>query len=164
MNYTCRLRHVYRSIYPYIDPIGIAMKIYHERIHVILMMKMEQTSRQFVCLLKGRFKQPLFFMRTFEYTCIILWKHNPTPENPSNFQQKRGISHKHRILSQKTNHGKPGVHRNTPAPVYRKIAGEAPTRGGRGARVQGPATSQSRGMQLHKEWYIYVYMNGWFWR
>ena len=85
-------------------------------------------------------------------TCFILWRHDPTPENPSNFQQKRGISHKHVILSpKKTPHGFHRVYIATPygAFFYRDFSQEKRRQEEEEvARVQG---RQSQGMQLHKE-------------
>ena len=48
-------------------------------------------------------------------TCFILWKHDPTPENPSNFQQKRGYISQtcHFVTKKNTPRVSPGVHRNT---------------------------------------------------
>ena len=124
------------------------------------MMKMEQISSQFVCLLKGRFKQPLFLMPTFEYIYIytyICWLHALYCESMTQHRKTLqisnknvGISHKHVILSQKKHPtGFTGcTSQHLTAPVYlRFLAGEAPTRGGRG----GSGAVSLKACSLHKK-------------
>ena len=161
------------------------MKIYHECIHVILMMKMEQISSQFVCLLKGRFKQPLFLMPTFEY--IYIYRHIyagymlyivkawPNTGKPFKFPTKTWYISQtcHFVTKKNTPRVSPGVHRNTLRRLFlpRFLAGEAPTRGGRGgsgarASVSRHAVTQGNSPQGPMIRYppltFFLWVGGWF--